>query len=261
MSSSRRRSLSDQYWSSRSSLPRSPIGMTSMKVRSKPRSPHQATRSCSSSSLTPLSATVLILTRSPASTAASMPSITWAKRPQRVIFANFAASRVSSETLTRRTPQSASSPAKRRSWLPLVVSVSSLQRAGREVARHGAEEGHDALADQRLAAGDAQLLDAEADEGRAEPVELLERQQLGLGQELHVLGHAVDAAEVAAVGDRHAQVGDRARERVDQAWHVGQVVSPCSERVGGARRFKRGAVWGGESRRQRGKAAAAASRR
>ena len=43
-----------------------------------------------------------------------------------------------------------------------------------------------------------------------------------LGQELHVLGHAVDAAEVAAVGDRNPQVGDRARERVDQAWLVGQ---------------------------------------
>ena len=98
-----------------------------------------------------------------------------------------------------------------------------LERAGLEVARHGAEEGHDALADQRLAAGDPELLDTEADEGRAEPVELLERQQLGLGQELHVLGHAVDAAEVAAVGHRDAQVGDRARERVDQAWHVGQV--------------------------------------
>ena len=55
-----------------------------------------------------------------------MPSMTWAKRPQRVMRANFAGSSVSSETLTRLTPQSASSAAKRRSWLPLVVSVSSL---------------------------------------------------------------------------------------------------------------------------------------
>ena len=51
---------------------------------------------------------------------------TWASRPQRVIVANFSASSVSSETLTRRTPQSASSLANRRSWLPFVVSVSSL---------------------------------------------------------------------------------------------------------------------------------------
>ena len=91
-----------------------------------------------------------------------------------------------------------------------------------EVARHGAEEGHDALAHQRLAAGDPELADAEIDEGRAEPVEFLEGEQVRLGEELHVLGHAVDAAEIAAVGHRHPQVGDRARERIDQLWRVGQ---------------------------------------
>ena len=35
-----------------------------------------------------------------------------------------------------------------------------------------------------------------------------------LGQEGHVLGHAIDAAEIAAVGDRDAQVADGALERV-----------------------------------------------
>ena len=54
------------------------------------------------------------------------------------------------------------------------------------------------------------------DEGGAEAVELLERQEVALGQEGHVLGHAVDAAEVAAVGHRDAQIGDRAAERVDE---------------------------------------------
>ncbi len=39
-----RRSFSDQYWSSRSSLPRSPIGMTSMKVRSWPSRAHHSVR-------------------------------------------------------------------------------------------------------------------------------------------------------------------------------------------------------------------------
>jgi DUF971 family protein len=47
------------------------------------------------------------------------------------------------------------------------------------------------------------------DEGGAQPVELLERQHFPLGQEGHVLGHAVDAAEVAAVGHRYAQIADR----------------------------------------------------
>ena len=112
-----------------------------------------------------------------------------------------------------------------------------LERAGVEVAGHGAEEAHDPLADQRLAAGDPQLLHPEADEGRAEAVELLEGQQLRLGQELHVLGHAVDAAEVAAVGDRHPQIGDRARERVDQAWLLGQGAFSPWWRVGPAAGF------------------------
>ena len=51
---------------------------------------------------------------------------------------------------------------------------------------------------------------------RAEPVELLERQQILLGQERHVLRHAIDAAEIAAVRDRDPQIGDRAAERVDE---------------------------------------------
>ena len=58
------------------------------------------------------------------------------------------------------------------------------------------------------------------DEGGADPVEFLEREQIGLGQECHVLGHAIDAAEIAAIRDRNAQIGDRARERIHQrrAW-------------------------------------------
>ena len=40
-------------------------------------------------------------------------------------------------------------------------------------------------------------------------------EQIGLRQERHVLRHAIDAAEVAAVGHRNAQIRDRAPERVD----------------------------------------------
>ena len=77
-------------------------------------------------------------------------------------------------------------------------------------------ERHDAAPDQRLAAGEAKLAHAARDEGGAQPVELFQRQNIGLGQEGHVLGHAVDAAEIAAVGDRDAQIGDVAAERIDQ---------------------------------------------
>ena len=60
------------------------------------------------------------------------------------------------------------------------------------------------------------------DERAREPLDLLERQQLAPVEEPVVaaedlLRHAVDAAEVAAVGDRDAQVADRAAERVDEA--------------------------------------------
>ena len=58
--------------------------------------------------------------------------------------------------------------------------------------------------------------------GAGHPVDLLERQDLVARQELVVpaedlLGHAVGAAEVAAVGDRDAQVAHRPAERVGHA--------------------------------------------
>src|SRR6476660_1714544 len=53
------------------------------------------------------------------------------------------------------------------------------------------------------------------DEHRAEPVKLLEREQVRLRQEGHVLRHAVDAAEVAAVGDRNPDIGHVWGEGVD----------------------------------------------
>ena len=52
---------------------------------------------------------------------------------------------------------------------------------------------------QRLAAGDADLARAARHEGRAEPVQLLEGQEVLFGKEGHVLGHAVDTAEIAAI--------------------------------------------------------------
>ena len=48
------------------------------------------------------------------------------------------------------------------------------------------------------------------------PVEFLQAEQVGLGQERHVLRHAIDAAEIAAIGHRDAQIGDRALKRIDQ---------------------------------------------
>ena len=77
------------------------------------------------------------------------------------------------------------------------------------------EQLHHVPPHQRLAAGDADLRGAQADEGGAETVEFLECQQVALRQEAHVFRHAIDATKVASVGHRDAQIGDGAAERVD----------------------------------------------
>jgi hypothetical protein len=68
-----------------------------------------------------------------------------------------------------------------------------------------------------LAAGEADAVDAEAlDQHPGDALDLLEGEQLVAGQPLHpLLGHAVGAAEVAAVGDRDAQVAVDPPERVE----------------------------------------------
>ncbi len=104
----------------------------------------------------------------------------------------------------------------------MVVSVSSFSPSPSRAPRP-LEQRHHVAPHQRLAAGDAELVGAEADERGAQPVQLLQRQHLRLRQEGHVLGHAVDAAQVAAVGDRDAQIGDGAAERIDH----GRRWTPC----------------------------------
>ncbi len=90
------------------------------------------------------------------------------------------------------------------------------------------EQAHDIAPHQRLAAGQAELADAEIDERAAQPVQLLETEQLLLGQEGHVLRHAIDTAEIAAVGDRDPDVADGALEGIDQ--HRGVALPRCPDR-------------------------------
>jgi hypothetical protein len=72
---------------------------------------------------------------------------------------------------------------------------------------------------QRLAAGEAHLLHAQAGEQARQARGLLEPEHFLVRQELEVAvegfpRHAVHAAEVAAVGDRDAQVAQAAAERI-----------------------------------------------
>ena len=79
---------------------------------------------------------------------------------------------------------------------------------------------------QRLPPGKPYFADAEAHSGLRDAVQLLQRQHLRPRYELHVFSHAVHTAEVAAVGNRQAQVVDPALEGVDQmSWDAGGHVS------------------------------------
>jgi len=89
-----------------------------------------------------------------------------------------------------------------------------------QLGQHG-DQRLQPLAQQRLAAGQADLLHTVRHEDARQPGDLLEAQQAGLWQEHvvpveHLLGHAVAAAEVAAVGDRDAQVAQRPAQAVGQ---------------------------------------------
>ncbi len=73
----------------------------------------------------------------------------------------------------------------------------------------GRDEVLEIAAQQRLAARDPELAHAQVDEDARDALDLLEREQLAPRQEAvlvpeDLLRHAVDAAEVAAVGDRDA---------------------------------------------------------
>ncbi|MCY1452977.1 hypothetical protein D9M71_699430 [compost metagenome] len=78
------------------------------------------------------------------------------------------------------------------------------------------QQGGEPLAHQRLAAGDADTPDPEADEGIGHGIELFEAEDLRPRSEDHVLAHAIGTAEVASVGDRETQIGNSTPEGVEQ---------------------------------------------
>jgi hypothetical protein len=91
-----------------------------------------------------------------------------------------------------------------------------IERSGAQVSGQAMEQRHHIAPDQRFAAGYADFSRAETDESRAQSIELFERQDVPLGQEIHVFGHAIDAPIVATVGDGDAQISDRAPKWVHE---------------------------------------------
>ena len=90
------------------------------------------------------------------------------------------------------------------------------------MAAEVADQAHDVSPHQWLTTGQPQLAHALAHEGRTQPVQFLQRQHVGFGQEGHVLGHAIDAAKIATVRHRYAKIRHMASEGID---HPTQV--PC----------------------------------
>jgi hypothetical protein len=85
-----------------------------------------------------------------------------------------------------------------------------------QVAQHP-DQLDTAVADQRLAAGDPHLAHPPPLRRRHDPDDLLVAEDFVPRLPDHAVGrHAVDAAQVAAVGDADPQVGDRALEAVGQ---------------------------------------------
>ena len=102
-------------------------------------------------------------------------------------------------------------------------------RRHRQVANRGDRGEHPdqrshVPAEKRLAAGQAHLVDTELGEGGDELADLLEGQEvLAWEPDVLLLGHAVLAAEVAAVRHRDPQVAERPVEGVrdERAWGHG----------------------------------------
>ena len=116
-------------------------------------------------------------------------------------------------TVMRSRPAARSAAALSASSSPLVVSARSAMPS---IAREHLDQHLDLRAQQRLAAGEAELAHAERSEDARQTRDLFEAQDLGLGQELVDVArrHAEAATEVAAVDDRDAQILERAAEEV-----------------------------------------------
>ena len=89
-----------------------------------------------------------------------------------------------------------------------------------QFAQH-ANQDVEVLAQQRLAAGEPELLHAVRNEDAGNARDLFETEQRALRQEAvllveYFLGHAVAAAEIAAVGHRNAQVAQRPAQAIAQ---------------------------------------------
>ena len=74
------------------------------------------------------------------------------------------------------------------------------------------------ISDERFAAGDADFVHPESDEDAGEMQNLVKRHQGSVWHERHVFGHAIDAPEIADIGDGDSEI------RMDAAKPVAQLL-------------------------------------
>ena len=79
----------------------------------------------------------------------------------------------------------------------------------------GTEQRENIPPHERFSPRQPQALHPPADEGGAEPIQLLQRQQIRLGEEGHMLTHAILAAEITPIRHRNPQIGDGAPEGIN----------------------------------------------
>ena len=161
----------------------------------------------------------------PAAWAASRPATTSANRSRRVISWNVSERIVSRLTLTR------SRPASLRACAVLARPERVGGQRGLRARLQGRRTAHDVdqpAAHQRLAAGEPHLAHAQPLHGDGDQPDHLVVAELRLQREPveALLGHAVGAAQVAAVGQADAQVGGYPAEGVCERLHYPSPVEP-----------------------------------
>ena len=158
-----------------------------------------------SSSLTPRMITESILKPGNASTAASMPASTRGSSSKRASFTKRSRCSVSRLIVRRCRPARLRSRHRRRQQHRV---GRHREIANRVLARQPLDERRQIAAQQRLAARQPHLVDAEGEKLIDEPIDLLELQDVLARQpQVVLLRHAVLAAEVAAIGDRQPEIG------------------------------------------------------
>jgi hypothetical protein len=149
---------------------------------------------------------------SPAAAAASIPASTFSTGNSTSFIArNVASSSESRLTVTRLKPGIAQAA---RLFREQRAVGGEREIDVRELCQHF-DEALDVAPEERLAAGEPELRYAVAHENARDASDFLEREEIGARQEFVVgavdlLRHAVDASEIAAVGDRDAQIAQSA---------------------------------------------------